>query len=145
MAEGIVKEVVEKVQALSEDQRTEIFVELISNSNVSFISNLAKKLEEKFGISGAVLATAAAPVQSQVGAKPQQEEERATYDIFLKEIGAKKVEVIKIVKNITGLGLIEAKNLVEKAPTMIKTTVPKDDAQKIKKDLETAGAVIELK
>ncbi len=144
MVEGIVKEVVEKVQALPEDQKTEIFVELISNSSVSFISSLTKRLEEKFGVSGAVFAAAGAPTQSQAQAK-QQEEERATYDIFLKDIGPKKVEVIKITKNITGLGLIEAKNLVEKAPTMIKTTVPKDDAQKIKKDLEAAGATVELK
>lgn len=144
MVEGIVKEVIEKVQALNEEQKTEVFLELIGNSNISFISNLTKKLEEKFGVSGAVFAAAGAPVQATAAPK-QQEEERATYDIFLKDIGPKKVEVIKIVKNVTGLGLIEAKNLVEKAPTAIKTAVPKEDAQKIKKDLETAGATVELK
>ncbi|MFN7181203.1 MAG: 50S ribosomal protein L7/L12 [Planctomycetota bacterium] len=143
MAEEQIKEVMEKVQALPDDQRTQLFIELISNSSVSFISSLSKKLEEKFGISGAVFAGPAVATQPTT-AKPQ-EEERATYDIFLKDIGAKKVEVIKIVKNVTGLGLIDAKNLVEKAPTTIKTTVPKDDALKIKKELETAGATVELK
>ncbi len=143
MTEGQVKQIVKEIEALTEDQRTEFFIELISNSSVSFLSNLTKKLEEKFGVSGAVFTGAASTVQ-QAPAKPQ-EEERATYDIFLKDIGAKKVEVIKIVKNITGLGLIDAKNLVEKAPTTIKTTVPKEDALKIKKELETAGATIELK
>jgi large subunit ribosomal protein L7/L12 len=145
MADEKISEVMSKVQALTEDEKIQFFIDFVSNANVAFISNLTKKIEEKFGISAAAAVMTAPIGQSAQPKAAAQEEERASYDIFLKDIGPKKVEVIKVVKNITGMGLIEAKNLVEKAPVLIKQTVPKDDALKMKKDLEAAGATVELK
>ena len=103
---------------------------------------LVKALEEKFGVSAAApVAMAAGPAAGPAAAVEEQTE----FSVGLKSAGEKKVEVIKVVRAITGLGLKEAKDLVESAPAVVKDAVSKDDAAKIKKDLEAAGATVEIK
>jgi len=104
------------------------------------VVDLVKAMEEKFGVTAAV--AAAAPAAA--GAAPVAEV-KDSFDVVLKAIGEKKVEVIKAVRAITGLGLKEAKDMVEGAPATVKEAVAKADAEKMKKDLEAAGAQVELK
>lgn len=140
-------QVFNSVNELSEDERTNLLIKIISSSNVLWLSNLTKALEEKFGVSS--IAFPAAPPVAGASVKPAEEkkeaEEKSSYAVVLKEIGSNKVQVIKIVKNAFGLGLLDAKTLVEKAPTTLKEDVPKADAEKVKKELEAAGAKVELK
>lgn len=117
-------------------------IEYLSNLTVLELSELVKDLEEKFGVS------AAAPVAAMpMGAMPAAaaEEEKTEFDVILKSAGDKKINVIKEVRKITGLGLKEAKALVEEAPKPVKEGIAKEDAQKIKEELEAAGAEVELK
>jgi large subunit ribosomal protein L7/L12 len=117
-------------------------VEQLSKLTVIEAADLAKKLEESWGVtaSAAVASVAAAP-QENAGAA----DEKSDYDIVLESVGDKKINVIKEVKAITGLGLKEAKELVESAPKPIKTAVPKEEAEKLKGTLEAAGAKVSLK
>ena len=119
----------------------EQIVEAIAGKTLMEVMELVKAIEEKFGVS------AAAPVVAAAGpaAAAAPVEEQTEFTIVLKDAGAKKVEVIKAVRAITGLGLKEAKDLVEGAPKDVKEGVSKDDAAKFKKDLEAAGATVELK
>lgn len=117
-------------------------VEELSALTVLEAAELAKMLEEKWGVSAAApVAVAAAPG----GAAAAPAEEKDSFDVILKVAGDKKIEVIKEVRAITGLGLKEAKDLVEAAPKPLKEGVKKDEAEKIKAQLEAAGAQIELK
>ena len=113
----------------------------ISNMTVMEIVDLISAMEQKFGVSAAA-AVAAAPAASAAAAPA---EEKTEFTVALKTVGDKKVEVIKVVRAITGLGLKEAKDLVEGAPQNVKEGVSKDDAAKFKKDLEAAGATVEVK
>ena len=119
----------------------EQIVEAIAGKTLMEVMELVKAIEEKFGVS------AAAPVVAAAGpaAAAAPVEEQTEFNVILKDAGAKKVEVIKAVRAITGLGLKEAKDLVEGAPKDVKEGVSKDDAAKFKKDLEAAGATVELK
>ncbi|PLV56596.1 50S ribosomal protein L7/L12 [Thermotoga sp. SG1] len=121
-------------------------VEAIEKLTVSELAELVKKLEDKFGVTAAApVAVAAAPVAGTAGAA---QEEKTEFDVILKSFGQNKVQVIKVVREITGLGLKEAKDLVEKAGTpdaVIKSGVSKEEAEEIKKKLEEAGAEVELK
>jgi large subunit ribosomal protein L7/L12 len=123
--------------SLSNDQ----IIEAIATKSLMEIMDLVKAMEEKFGVS------AAAPVMMAAGpaAAAAPVEEQTEFTVVLKAAGEKKVEVIKAVRAITGLGLKEAKDLVEGAPQNVKEGVSKDDAAKFKKDLEAAGATVELK
>ncbi len=118
-------------------------IEWLSEQSVLEIAGLVKDLEEKWGVSAAapVAAVAAAPVAAAGGAS----EEKTEFDVVLKSAGDKKIEVIKVVREMTGLGLKDAKDLVEGAPKMIKEAVSKADAEDMKKKLEAAGAAVELK
>ncbi len=108
------------------------------------IAGLVKALEEKWGVSAAApVAVAAAPAAAAAEEAPK--EEQTEFDVILKEIGANKINVIKEIRAITGLGLKEAKDLVEGAPKTVKEATNKDDAADIKKKLEAAGAVVEIK
>ncbi len=119
----------------------EQIIEAIASKSLVEVMELVKAMEEKFGVSAAApVAVAAGPA---VAAAPV--EEQTEFDVILKSTGEKKVEVIKVVRAITGLGLKEAKDLVEGAPQTVKEAVSKDDAAKFKKDLEAAGATVELK
>jgi large subunit ribosomal protein L7/L12 len=120
----------------------EDILETISKMSVMEVVDLISAMEEKFGVSAAA-AVAVAPAGGGAAAAPA--EEQTEFTVVLKAIGEKKVEVIKVVRAITGLGLKEAKDLVEGAPQNVKEAVSKDDAAKFKKDLEAAGATVEVK
>jgi len=123
-------------------------VEEIEKLTLVEASELVKALETKFGVSAAAVAVAAAPAAGgAAGAAPAAAAETAKseFDIFLKDAGANKIQVIKAVKEITGLGLGDAKAIVDGAPKMIKEKVPAEDAKKFQAQLKEAGAVVELK
>ena len=107
------------------------------------VSNFGKFLQERWGVSAAPVAVAAAAAPG--GAAPAAEEEKTEFTVVLKEVGASKINVIKAVREITGLGLKEAKDLVDGAPKPVKENIAKDEAGTIKKKLEDAGATVELK
>jgi len=124
----------EKVQKLIEEIKTLTVLEL---------SEMVKALEEEFGVTAAApVAVAAAPV---AGAAAPAVEEKTEFNVILAETGADKIKVIKVVREITGLGLKEAKDLVEGAPKPVKENVSKDEAEQIKKKVEEVGAKVELK
>ena len=121
----------------------EEIIEAISSKTLVEVMELVKAMEEKFGVSAAApVAVAAGPAG---GGDAAAAEEQTEFTVVLKAVGDKKVEVIKVVRAITGLGLKEAKDLVESAPKEIKEGVAKEEAEKLKKDLEAAGATAELK
>jgi len=117
-------------------------LETISKMTVMEVVDLISAMEQKFGVSAAA-AVAVAPAAGGAGAAAA--EEKTEFAVILKAAGEKKVEVIKVVRAITSLGLKEAKDLVEGAPQTVKEGVSKDDAAKFKKDLEAAGATVEVK
>jgi large subunit ribosomal protein L7/L12 len=122
----------------------EEILESIAKMSLIDVTDLVKMMEEKFGVSAAApVAAAAGPAAG--GAAAAAVEEQTEFTVTLKAIGEKKVEVIKAVRAITGLGLKEAKDLVESAPAVVKDGVSKDDAAKFKKEIEAAGATVEVK
>ncbi|BBD80679.1 50S ribosomal protein L7/L12 [Aerosticca soli] len=119
----------------------EQIVEAVASKSLMEVMDLVKAIEEKFGVSAAApVAVAAGPAAAAPAAEEQTE-----FNVILAAAGEKKVEVIKAVRAITGLGLKEAKDLVEGAPQVVKEGVSKEEAEKFKKDLEAAGAKVELK
>ncbi|EAJ2129358.1 50S ribosomal protein L7/L12 [Campylobacter upsaliensis] len=117
-------------------------LEYISNLSVLELSELVKEFEEKFGVSAAPVMVAGGVA---AGGGAAAAEEKTEFDIVLTDSGAKKIEVIKIVRALTGLGLKEAKDAVEQTPSTLKEGVAKADAEEAKKQLEEAGAKVELK
>ncbi|MDQ1325042.1 MAG: large subunit ribosomal protein [Campylobacterota bacterium] len=115
-------------------------IEFISNMSVLELSELVKEFEEKFGVSAQATVVAGAGA-----AVVEAAEEKTEFDVVLKDAGAKKINVIKVVRAVTGLGLKEAKDATENTPTTLKEGISKDEAEKIKKELEEAGATCELK
>jgi len=115
----------------------------ISEMSVLELSELINDMEEKFGVSAAAAVAVAAPAAAAADAGGS--EEQTEFDVVLSSFGEKKVSVIKAVRAITSLGLKEAKDLVESAPTPIKEGVPKDEAEELKKQLEDAGGTVEVK
>ncbi len=110
------------------------------------IAEFGKFLQERWGVSAAPVAVAAGPAAGGAGAAaPAAEEEKSEFTVVLKEAGASKINVIKAVREITGLGLKEAKDLVDGAPKAVKENIGKDEANAIKKKLEDAGATVEMK
>ena len=120
-------------------------VDDLSKLTVLEAAELSKMLEEKWGVSAAAPVAVAAAGGGAGGAAAAPAEEKTEFDVILAEAGAQKINVIKEVRAITGLGLKEAKALVESAPKPVKEGVSKDEAEKIKKQLEEAGATVELK
>jgi large subunit ribosomal protein L7/L12 len=119
-------------------------IEAISNMTVLELSELVSAMEEKFGVSAAApVAVAAAPAAG--GGAAAAVEEKTEFDVVLEEVGAEKIKVIKAVREITGLGLKEAKDLVEGAPKPVKEGAAKAEAEELKKKLEEAGAKVALK
>lgn len=120
----------------------EQILEAIENMTVLELSELVKALEEKFGVSAAapVAVAAAAPA-----AAAEAAEEKTEFDVILQSVGDKKINVIKVVREITSLGLKEAKDLVDNAPNPVKEGVSKEQAEEIKAKLEEAGATVEIK
>ena len=128
---------------MADIKREDVLVYL-ENANMLEISELIKEIEDKFAV------TAAVPVAIAGGAAPagdasSEEEEKSEFDIELTGIGEKKINVIKVIRTITSLGLKEAKELADNAPSIVKEVVPKDEAEEIKKQLEEAGATVTLK
>ena len=120
----------------------EDILETISNMSVMDVVDLISAMEEKFGVSAAAaVAVAAGPAAGEAVV----EEEQTEFDVFMSSFGAKKVPVIKVVREITGLGLKEAKDLVESAPANIKEAVTKEEAEEVAKKLEEVGASVEVK
>lgn len=128
---------------MAENINKEDVIEYISNMTVLELSELVKELEEKFGVSAAapVAVAAAAPI----GQAQEEAVEKTEFDVILSAVGDKKIQVIKVVRAITALGLKEAKAVVDGAPAPIKEGVPMDEAEGIKGQLEEAGATAEIK
>lgn len=120
----------------------EEFLEYVSGLTVIDLVDHIEAMEEKFGVSAAAVAVAAAPG---AGGDAPAAEEQTEFDVVMTSFGANKVPVIKVVRAITGLGLKEAKDLVESAPAPVKEGAGKDEAEDIKKQLEEAGAAVEIK
>ena len=127
---------------MADIKRKDVLVYL-ENANMLEISELIKEIEDKFGV------TAAAPVAIAGGAAQADdvgaEEEQSEFDVELTSVGEKKINVIKVIRSITSLGLKEAKELADNVPSIVKEVVPKDEAEEIKKQLEEAGATVTLK
>jgi large subunit ribosomal protein L7/L12 len=124
---------------------TEDWIEELKGISVLELSERIKALEEEFGVSATAVAAAAPAAAGAAGGDGGGEEESSTVDVVLTEVGGQKVPVIKVVRAATGLGLKEAKALVDEAPKAIKEGIERDDADKLKADLEEAGATVELK
>ena len=117
-------------------------IDFLSNMTVLEVADLVKQLEDKWGVSAAAPVAAAAPAAAAAAAPA---EEKTEFDVILAEVGGNKIAVIKEVRAITGLGLKEAKDLVDGAPKAIKSGVSKDEAAKIKEQVEKTGAKVEIK
>jgi len=122
-------------------------IQFIENMTVLELSDFIKDLEEKFGVTAAMPVMAAGAAPAAAGAAPVVEaaEEKTEFDVILKSAGASKLAVVKLVKELTSLGLKEAKELVDSAPQPVKEGISKDEAEGLKKSLEEAGAEIEIK
>ena len=118
------------------------FIEDIEKMPVAELNDLVKALEEKFGVSAASFAASAGPA---AGASAEDAEEKDSFTVVLKNAGSAKIQVIKALRELTGLGLKEAKDMTDKVPANVKAGVKKTDAEEMKKKLEEAGAVVELK
>ena len=121
------------------------FAEDLVNLSVKDVTELANILKEEYGIEPAAASVAVATGPAPAGGSGDTAEEKSEFDIILKEAGASKLKVVKAVKELTGLGLKDAKDIVDSAPKAVKEGVGKDEAEGIKKSLEEAGAVVELK
>lgn len=120
-------------------------IEEVKNLTVLELSELVKALEEEFGVSAAApVAVAAAPAAAGEAAAPE-EEEKTEFTVVLKDVGAEKIKVIKVVREVTGLGLKEAKDLVDKAPSNVKENIPKEEAAAIEAKFKEVGATVEIK
>ena len=120
-------------------------VEYIKNLKLSEVKGLIETLEEELGVEASAPMMAMPMAGGAAAGGGEAAEEKTEFDVILKDMGAKKINVIKVVRSATGLGLKEAKDLVEGAPSEIKTALPKDEAEALKKDLEEAGATVEVK
>ena len=127
------------------DVTKEDVIELIANMSVLDLSELIKEMEEKFGVSAAAPVAMMAAGPGDAGGGAAAEEEQTEFDVILTAFGDKKIQVIKEVRAITGLGLKDAKALVDEVPKPVKEGIAKDEAEKIKSQLEEAGAQVEVK
>ena len=127
------------------DVTKEDVIEFIANMSVLELSELVKEMEEKFGVSAAAPVAMMAAGPGEAGGGAAAEEEKTEFDVILTGFGDKKIQVIKEVRAITGLGLKDAKALVDEVPKPLKEGVAKDEAEKIKAQLEEAGAQVEVK
>ena len=142
--EGEVKKT-PKVKKEAKGLTKEEIVAAIKNMTVLDLADLVKTLESEFGVSAAPVAVAAPAAAPSVAAEAPSEEEKTEFSVTLKSFGEKKIEVIKAVREVTTLGLKQAKDLVEAAPQVVKEGIPKEEAETIKQKLEAAGATVELK
>ena len=128
------------------DAKVEKIIKSIEDMSVLQLSKLVKALEDKFGVTAAApVAMAAGPVAAGGGAQDAQAEEQTEFDVVLKSAGSQKIQVIKVVRALTSLGLKEAKDLVDGVPSPVKEAVSKDEANDVKAKLEEVGAEVEIK
>ena len=140
---GNVAGLVEEVGKLADEERTQFLTEFVAKQNVLWLSGAVKALEDKFGVKAATGGGgggAAAPVAAAAPA-----EVKTSFDVVLKNAGANKINVIKVVRSATSLGLKEAKDLVDKGGQVVKAGATKEEADKLAKELKDAGAEVELK
>ena len=126
------------------DIKREDVLMYLENANMLEISELIKDIEDKFGVTAAAPVAIAGGAASSVG-DAGAEEEKSEFDVELTGVGDKKINVIKVIRTITSLGLKEAKEMADNAPSMVKDAIPKEEAEDIKKQLEEAGATVTLK
>lgn len=132
---------------VSSGSKVDEIIETVKNMTVLELSELVKALEEEFGVTAAApvaVAPPTAPGAPAAEAAPP-EEEKTEFNVILNSFGSNKIQVIKVVRTLTGLGLKEAKDLVDNAPKPVKEGISKEEAEKVKKELEEAGATVELK
>ncbi len=134
----------EAKEAKKGSANVEKIAEMVEKMTVLELSELVKVLEDRFGV------TAAAPIAMMAGAMPAgagaaEAEEQTEFDVILKDFGSQKIQVIKVVRALTGLGLIEAKKMVEEVPSTLKEGVSKEEAEEVKKQVEEVGATVEIK
>jgi large subunit ribosomal protein L7/L12 len=129
----------------SEGSNVEKIVEMIEKLTALELADLAKALSDRFGVTPMAAIPMGAMAGAPAGAEAAAEEEKTAFDVVLSAVGDKKLQVIKVVRAITGLGLKEAKDLVESAPKAVKEGIAKEDAQDIKTKLEEVGATVEIK
>lgn len=125
--------------------KIEEIIESLDKLSVLELSELVKALQDKYGVSAAVPMAAGAAAGPAAAEAAPAEEEKSSFDVILSAIGDKKIQVIKVVREVTSLGLKEAKDLVESAPQPLKTSVPKEEAEAMKAKLEAEGATVEIK
>jgi large subunit ribosomal protein L7/L12 len=135
---------VERIE-MAENITKQDVIDFISGMTVLELSEFVKELEDKFGVTAAAPMAMMGPAMGAAQAQPEKEEEKTEFDVILSAIGDKKIQVIKVVRAITGLGLKEAKELVDKAPSPVKEGIPKEEAENIKGQLEAEGASVEIK
>jgi len=136
------EQLVEAYRGLTTEEKANFWVEAVSQTNVLELNASVKSLQEEFGITAAAPVVAAA--MPGAAAAPVEEEEKTEFNVVLKEIGAQKIQVIKAVRELTGLGLRESKEMVEGAPSNVKEGVSKEEAEAAKARLEEAGATVEM-
>lgn len=135
----------EETTTVEVTEEMEKFISYVENMTVLELSQLVKALEDRLGVTAAAPVAVAAAPGAAAGGEAEAEEEQTEFDVMLTDAGAKKIGVIKEVRGITGLGLKEAKALVDGAPSAVKEGVGKDEANEMKEKLEAAGATVELK
>src|SRR5262245_53583141 len=141
---GNVAGLVDETAKLTDEERTQFLADFVAKQNVLWLAGAVKALEDKFGVKAASAVAVAAPAGG--GAAPAEKaEEKTTFDVVLKNAGANKINVIKVVRAATSLGLKEAKDLVDKGGQPVKTGIPKEEADKLAKELKDAGAEVEIK
>ena len=131
--------------AVALSDKVEKILDMVSELTLIEAAELVKGFESKFGVSAAPVAAVAAAGAAAPGQAEAEAEEKTEFDVILKEVGAQKLQVIKVVRSFTDLGLKEAKALVEGAPAPVKEGISKEDAAKVKEELEKVGATVELK
>ena len=140
-------ELAETIKSLKDDEKSQLLLEVISNSSVLWLKNFVKSFEDKFGVTATmqmVAATGPATATADAG-HTEEKAEKTTFDVILQDSGANKIQVIKVIRTITNLGLKEAKTLSDTPPQPVKTGISKEEAEKIVKELEAAGAKVEIK
>ena len=148
---GGAAETAEEEKPKKEKQKTpasgnvEKILEAVKSMKVMELAELVKALEEEFGVTAAAPVFAAAPGAAPTAQPDRAQEEKTEFDVVLASFGSNKIQVIKVVRALTGLGLKEAKDLVEGVPSAVKEGVPKNEAEDVKRQLEEAGATVELK
>ena len=140
-----VEEVSKSILKMSAEDQAAVLKEVIMSISVRSLSEIAKDLQEAFGVSAMPVAAAAVPGAAAGAPAEAAEEEKTTFDVILVEAGAEKIKVIKAVREVTTLGLKEAKELVESAPQPIREGVTKEEAESMKAKLEEQGAKVEVK